>query len=227
MVRWILIATGLLACILVPFALFEEPISAWTLAGVRDRSQHGPGVFLWIAGALAADVFLPIPSSIVSTLAGVLLGFPKGLAASWLGMTIGSLLGYWFGIVAGERIVRKTTGDAELARVAALFNRFGAWAIVLSRPVPVLAEASVIAAGSFRMPFPLFVLTSTMSNLGISAMYVYAGAMQGTESFVLVFLAAIGLPGISMLLMRWFGPAHRILGSAVDEKSRNVGKERP
>jgi uncharacterized membrane protein YdjX (TVP38/TMEM64 family) len=226
MLRWIVIGTGLLACILIPFALLEEPLSQWTVAGVRTQSNQGPGVFLWIVGALAADVFLPIPSSIVSTLGGVVLGFPKGVAASWLGMTAGSVVGYGFGLQAGEPIVRKTVGEAELGRVAALFHRYGNWAIILSRPVPVLAEASVIAAGSFRMPFPLFLLTSSLANLGISAMYAYTGAAQATESFLLVLLAAIGLPGVAMLLMRWFGPAHWIMGSAVDHESRGIAKER-
>ncbi len=202
--RWTLIAFGLLACILIPFALFDEPLSTWTLARLRDQS--GAGVFLWIVGALAADVFLPIPSSIVSTLSGVLLGFPKGLAASWLGMTTGSFLGYWFGKTAGKEIVRATVGPKELDRVAALFQRLGPWAIIVSRPVPVLAEASVIAAGSFRMAFPSFALTAVLSNLGISAVYAYTGAMQRTDSFLLVFLAAIALPGIAMLIVRRFGP---------------------
>lgn len=202
MLRWTLVATALLALILIPFAIFEEPLSAWTLDGLKK--QQGPGVFLWISAALAADVFLPVPSSIVSTLSGLLLGFPAGLAASWIGMTVGSVLGFLFGKTAAKEAVSKTVGDKELERVSALFQRFGTWTIILCRPVPVLAEASVIAAGSFRMPFPKFALASALSNLGISAVYAYTGAMQQTESFLLVFFAAIAIPGIAMIFFRSF-----------------------
>lgn len=199
MLRWTLIAVALLALILVPFALFEEPLSAWTLDRLRS-----PQAFPWIVAALAADVFLPIPSSIVSTLSGVLLGFPKGLAASWLGMSLGSLIGYFFGKTAAKELVAKTVGRAELDRVSNLFQRLGPWTIVVCRPVPVLAEASVIAAGSFRMPFASFAATSALSNLGISAVYAYAGASQRTESFLLAFLASIAIPAFGMMFFRSF-----------------------
>jgi uncharacterized membrane protein YdjX (TVP38/TMEM64 family) len=203
MLRWTLIAAGLLACILIPFAIFDEPLSAWTLQNLKQRSQDGPAVFLWIAAALASDVFLPIPSSIVSTLAGTLLGFPKGLAASWLGMSAGSAIGYWFGRSAGQTLVRKAVGETELKRVSDLFQRFDSWAIVIGRPVPVLAEASVVAAGFLRMPFPRFAFVSALSNLGVSAAYAYAGAVAaGRDSFLIAFCASILAPGVGMALFR-------------------------
>ena len=79
-----------------------------------------------------------------------------------------------------------------MERVAALQRKFGAWGIVLSRPVPVLAEASVIAAGFTGMPFAKFAALSALSNLGISAAYAYTGATAADrESFLLAFAGAI------------------------------------
>lgn len=203
MLRWILIAVGLLACILIPFALFDEPLSAWTLTHLKEK--HGPGMFLWIIAALASDVFLPIPSSIISTLSGALLGFPKGLAASWLGMSCGSVIGYWFGATAGQNLVRKSVGEKELKRVSDLFRRFDTWAIVVSRPVPVLAEASVIVAGFLRMPFSKFAIASALSNFGVSAAYAYTGSVAADrDSFLIAFCASMLAPGIGMGIMRWY-----------------------
>jgi membrane protein DedA with SNARE-associated domain len=196
--RWALIVTALLAFILIPFALFDESLSAWTLALIRNNPRSA---FAIIAIALAADVFLPIPSSIVSTLAGTLLGFPQGLAASFAGMSVGSVLGYWFGASAGRAVIEKTVNEKELDRVTNLHQRFGAWSVIISRPIPVLAEASVIAAGFTRMPFQKFLALNALANLGISAAYTYTGATAADrDSFLLAFAGAIGFPALALLL---------------------------
>ena len=54
MLRWAAISIGLLLFILVPFALFDDPMSAWTLEKIRGNPQAS---FAWIALALALDVF--------------------------------------------------------------------------------------------------------------------------------------------------------------------------
>lgn len=199
-IRWTLITAALLAFILVPFAIFDEPLSNWTLARLRGSPDSA---FAWIIAALASDVFLPIPSSIVSTLAGTLLGFPKGLAASWLGMMLGSLGGYWFGAKAARGLVERTVGIEELRRVERMRERFGAWGIVVSRPVPVLAEASVIAAGFTRMPFAPFALLNALANLGVSAAYAFTGATAADrDSFLFAFAGSIGLPAIAMAIAK-------------------------
>lgn len=158
------VIAGLLAFILVPFALFDEPMSAWTL----DRIRANPRLsFAWIALALALDVFLPIPSSIVSTLAGTLLGFPMGLLASATGMTAGSILGYWF----GRAVIPEETGKAFV-----LQKKYGVWGLLISRGVPVLAEASVMVAGFSRMPFGRFLAVTTLANVAVSAVYAWIGS---------------------------------------------------
>ena len=196
--RWALIVSALLAFILIPFALFDEPLSAWTLNVIRENPRGASAI---IAIALAADVFLPVPSSVVSTLAGTLLGFAQGLAASFAGMSLGSILGYWFGATAGRAVIEKTVSTKDLDRVADAQQRLGGWSVVLSRPIPVLAEASVIAAGITRMPFQRFLLLSSLANLGISAAYAYTGATAADrDSFLLAFAGAIGLPALGLLL---------------------------
>lgn len=199
-IRWTLITAALLAFILVPFAIFDEPLSNWTLARLRESPDS---TFAWIVTALASDVFLPIPSSIVSTLSGTLLGLPKGLAASWLGMMLGSLGGYWFGAKAARGLVERTVGIEELRRAERMRERFGAWGIVVSRPVPVLAEASVIAAGFTRMPFAPFALLNALANLGVSAAYAFTGATAADrDSFLFAFAGSIGLPAIAMAIAK-------------------------
>ena len=117
------------------------------------------------AGLLAADVLLPIPSSIVGTMLGARLGFLPGFAAAFVGMTTGQVLAY----AASRRLLRKRSGALPAAPTLA--------AVFLSRPVPVLAEAVAIAAGAARVSWPQFLLACSTGNL----FYAGALALNGAE----------------------------------------------
>ena len=202
--RWLAAGAIILALILTPFFVFEDAIQAWTAAHLA--AGRGWIVGLLIAGLLAADIFLPVPSSIVSTSAGLLLGFGGGLIASTAGMCAGAVLGYGFGAAAGDSLLRRFVGEAEMRKATALSRKYGAAALIVSRPIPVLAEASVVFAGVTRMPLMTFLMLTTLSNLGISAVYAAVGAMSyGGASFLYAFLGAVAIPGIAMALARALG----------------------
>ncbi len=143
--RWAVIWSVLIGLVLVPFFLFEPQFNAFAAAMTRRDTAT------WLAstsifGLLAFDVFLPVPSSIVSTAAGVLLGFWRGAAIVWAGMMVACVIGYALGARASG-LARRFVGEAGLERADRLLARYGDWTIVVCRPVPVLAEASVIFAG--------------------------------------------------------------------------------
>lgn len=198
-IKW----TGLLlltiTAILVPFFLWGEAIDAWTSNFVSHPSGWWT-IALVLGGLLALDIVLPIPSSLVSTAAGALLGFPGGLAVSTAGMTLSCVAGYYLGRgTPAERAL----GQQDMTRALAFRDRYGDWAIILSRPVPVLAEASIFLAGFVRAPQGRVMAVSTLANLGISAVYAATGAYaSGKESFLLAFAGAIALPGLAMLVFR-------------------------
>ncbi len=122
---------------IVPFLLVGElPGDRW-LSATDERA----GLFaLAGAGLLAADVLLPIPSSIVGTMLGARLGFGGGFLAAFAGMMIGQCIAY-----AASRwlLLRRGAGDLPAAPTLAV--------VFLSRPVPVLAEAVAVAAGAARL----------------------------------------------------------------------------
>ena len=200
--RWTLLATLALAAVLVPFWLYEGPLTAWT-----ERMLES-GLSRWalagsIAALLAGDLLLPVPSSLVATAAGYLLGFVPGVAAVWAGMTAGALFGYWLGVRPARPLLRRLVGAAELARAERAHARWGDWAVVVCRSVPVLAEASVVFAGAAGMPLRRFVLLAGLSNLGVAAVYAGIGAYAlAVDSFLLAFAAAVVLPGLAMGALR-------------------------
>jgi len=195
-----------LAVILIPFFIFHEELDLWTMQLLEASDNHTSYTVIILTALLASDILLPIPSSLVSTGAGYLLGFINGALVSWLGMTAGCVIGYILG--AGSLKVLRWLDDDTKMKMENFFQRAGLWAIVVCRPVPVLAEASVLFAGMSKMNFRQFLLISTLSNLGISIVYAAVGAWSVSEnSFLLAFAGAIILPGLAkgveVLYSRW------------------------
>jgi uncharacterized membrane protein YdjX (TVP38/TMEM64 family) len=207
--RWVALAAVVLALILIPFLLFEDWFNA---LAARLASGQASTWFtaVAIAGLLGSDVVLPIPSSIVSAGAGVLLGFWRAVAVIWVGMTISCLVGYLIGATSASA-AKRFVGSDGLTRASALAESYGDMMIVVSRPVPVLAEASVIFAGVVRMPFRRFFAMTSWANLGIAAGYAAIGAFSmQVESFLVALVGALVVPGLAMLGARlWLGPTRR------------------
>jgi uncharacterized membrane protein YdjX (TVP38/TMEM64 family) len=201
--RWFIVCLAMLAAILVPFFLFEDNLSRLSdgfLAGAKPR---------WLAAAalaalLASDIVLPVPSSLLSTAAGALLGFGAGAAVSWLGMSAACVLGYLLARRAGAAGISRWLGEEDVEALRSARAKWQDGVVVLFRPIPVLAEASVFFAGLTKMPFRRFFLLTALSNLGVSAVYAAAGA-AGAElnSFLLAFASAIAVPAVFLLFARF------------------------
>ena len=199
--RWALLWGLLIGLVLLPFFLFEAQFNALAEQITRSgmsRSVAAAGIF----ALLALDVFLPVPSSIVATGAGVILGLAEGTAVVWSGMMAGCLIGYGTGVRAAAT-ARWIVGPDNLARAESLMRRYGDLALVLCRPVPVLAEASVVFAGIVRARFARFAVLTAISNLGIALGYAAFGAFSmRLDSFLVAFLGALLLPGIALGISR-------------------------
>ncbi len=202
--RWAVVSVAIFALILVPFFLFEDQITAFAqqLAGGGASRWY---VALGMGALLAFDVVLPVPSSLTSAATGALLGFWQGMAVIWAGMTASCAFGYYLG-ARGAGFARRFVGDAGLARAEQLAARYGDFGFVICRPVPVLAEASVIFAGLVRAPMGRFMVMVGWSNLGIAAGYAAVGAFSmRADSFLIAFAGALVLPAIAWGIARlWF-----------------------
>ncbi|MDY7233045.1 VTT domain-containing protein [Hyalangium sp. s54d21] len=190
----------LLAAILIPFFLFGEALEE---AARRFLEAHPPGwqAALLLGGLLAGDTVLPVPSSLIATAAGALLGFWRGTVTCFAGMMVASELGYQLGARAGEAALRRMVGESEVARLVRVAGRHGHWFLLVFRAVPVLAEASTVFAGASRMSRRGFFTSVALGNLGVSATYAAVGASAaGTGSFLLFFAGMVLLPGLALWL---------------------------
>ena len=148
--RPLLILTLVLLLPVLPFLLFGEALESW-IEGIIAKSFSAWLVIL----ILSSDILLPIPSSVISTMGGVKLGPLVGSLASMVGMTVSASLGYWLARWFGRPLVRRLSRETDLERAEKINHRFGPGMILITRGVPVLAEASVLLTGMHGLALSL------------------------------------------------------------------------
>jgi len=161
-------------------------------------SRAGAGTAVTVVALLAADLFLPIPSSIVMVLSGAAFG------AFWGGLLslIGSVGGEWLGFELvrhyGRRASGRIVGDEEIDRLGRVFARHGAAAIAVTRALPVVMETMSVVAGLSTMTRRTFVVASLVGTAPIVFVYAWAGAVSrqtGNALPAVVMLLAVAAFG--------------------------------
>ena len=224
--RWCFLALVALAAIIVPFVLYEERITT-SVEGIAQGGMGRPLAAITILLLLASDVIAPVPSSLVATASGMLLGLVPGTAVTWTGMQAGAMLGYGLGRTAGASAATRLVGGSELARASRSHQRWGGYSLIVSRAVPVLAETSVLLAGTVRMPLARFVPLTAASNAAIALVYAGVGSYAlETRAFLLAFAASVLVPALLMWGNRTLGSrggSHH--GTERGLRQRGIGTE--
>jgi uncharacterized membrane protein YdjX (TVP38/TMEM64 family) len=155
----------------------------------------------WIAaavgvGLLVVDVALPVPSSLVMIAHGALFGVVGGTLLSLLGSLGAALFGFWIGRRGGPLFARLVPED-ERRRADALLQEWGDLAIVVTRPVPILAETVAILAGASPMSPGRMALATLAGSLPAALLYALTGATaRGLDNTVLVFSLVLLVAGL-------------------------------
>jgi membrane protein DedA with SNARE-associated domain len=191
--------------LLVPFGIVT------IFGGWGDAPDLPGGLVLTavvVVGLLAADVVLPVPSSAVLVAAGAALGPITGALAGTIGVVAGATVGYALGARFGPR---PTGPNAERARL--LFERWGPAALVITRPVPLLAESTAVVAGSTRMHLGWFlaaVVAGAVPTCVGLALAGHAGGdgLDGGEIGAVLVITA-GVAGATALFGRRGRPIRR------------------
>jgi uncharacterized membrane protein YdjX (TVP38/TMEM64 family) len=178
-----------LAIPIVPFLLLHDSINDW----VENQIAHPPSSWLTatlVFSLLASDVFLPIPSSVVTTLAGGLLPIPIATFVSWMGMNGGAIIGFALARYCGRAFLDRRISREDRQVVEGRNSVRMAWMIAALRAVPVLAEASVLLVGTYGMKWKSFLPPLVLSNLGISFAYTALGRTAANHDWLPAVLGA-------------------------------------
>lgn len=197
----LLLALALLVPV-IPFVLLGDDFEE-SARKLISREWTTVEQFALIAGVLSTDILLPIPSSAVSTYAGGVLGTWWGACASWLGMSAGSILGFTLARACGRPLASRMAGPDELVRMERVVADYGMLAIVITRPLPVLAEACVLFTGATGFSWRRFLPPMLLANAAISLVYAVFGAYAFEhDAMPLAIAAALVGPVIVMLIVR-------------------------
>lgn len=157
-------------------------------------------------GLLVADVLLPVPSSLVMVAHGALFGVAVGTLLSLAGSVGAALFGFAIGRRGGKLMERLVT-TAERERADRLLKRWGALAIIVTRPVPLLAETVAIMAGTSSLGWGRVALASLAGSLPPALLYAITGAsVANLQNTTLVFILVILIAGAFWLFGRWAEP---------------------
>jgi membrane protein DedA with SNARE-associated domain len=183
------------------------------------------------------NVLPPLPSEVVMPLAGWMLVKANGLGAGgvfllafWgtVGSTLGSMLVYSIGRWGGRPFVDRfgryvLVSKEDVASGERWFAKYGNWAVLLLRMVPLVRSVVSFPAGIARMPIGLFVLLTFLGSYPWSLGLAYAGYLLGEHweevravirPFDYVILALLAL------LVVWYVYAHvRRFRTSVERRS--------
>ena len=184
--------------LVVPIALLAIRGESFVSQLERWRSSPPPPATLaaMVVGILAVDVVLPVPSGPVSTLAGSHLGVALGAAASTLGMTLGATIAFALARgVTWSRERRTAAVEAPPPEAEQACRDHGPWLLVITRPLPIIAEAAVLLVGGLHMPWRTFLPPVIVSNAVISATYALLGQQASAHGWLpLAVCTSIALP---------------------------------
>ena len=162
----------------------------------------------WAAGIalIWADLVLPVPQTVVIAALGIIYGTVLGGLLGSVGLITSGLLGYALMRTALRRIVGRLVGPRSLERMERLFERAGAWAVVLTRSLPYsVPEAIVFLAGLAGMPIRKFTAALTIGSVPAAFAFAAIGAGWADQpilALMVSYVLPILLLPIALYLMR-------------------------
>ena len=169
------------------FGIFTDE---WT----RDKLGALPAgwALVAVAGLLAADLVLPVPSSVVLAAGGAAAGWLGTAIAGTLGMLAGNLTGYWLCRLFGQKAFARLVKPAEAERFGRWLDRWGPAALLISRLVPMMAETLSCLAGAGRMAFGRFLAALVAGTIPVAVFFAAWGERGPYALWVSLAVPAAG-----------------------------------
>jgi uncharacterized membrane protein YdjX (TVP38/TMEM64 family) len=182
-----ILALALAACATIPTA--QDADDLVLMLREYDNWAWAVGIAL-----IWADLVLPVPQTVVIAALGIIYGTVLGGLLGSVGLITGGLLGYVLMLTAARRMLKRLVGPRSLSRMESLFERAGAWAIVLTRSLPYsIPEAMVFLAGLAGMPMRKFTAALTVGSVPIAFAFAAIGAGWADQP-ILALVASYVLP---------------------------------
>lgn len=199
-----LIAISVLSLVLASCAELPSPEEA--NAAVLTLREYER--WAWAVGIalIWADVALPVPQTAVIAALGIIYGTTLGGLLGSVGLITGGLLGYVLMRTSARRVVQRFAKSRSLQKLERVFDRRGAWAIVLTRSFPYsTAEIMVFLAGLAGMPLGKFIAALALGSIPTAFVFAAIGAGwadQPVLALLVSYVVPIVLLPVVLYLMR-------------------------
>ena len=166
------------------------------------------GSWAWAAGIalIWVDLLLPIPQTAVVAALGIIYGTLLGGLLSTFALITGGLLGYGLMRTSARRLAQRLVRQQSLRKMESLFERGGAWAIILTRSLPFsVPEAMVFLAGLAGMPIGKYLAALTLGSVPTAFVFAAVGAGwadQPVLALAVSYLLPIALLPVALYLIR-------------------------
>ena len=171
-----------------------DVIAAGDLAGIREwiRSAGYWGPVILIA-LMSLQMFLLVVPSWLLMIAAVLVYGPwAGGALAVLAIVIAATVGYAIGRIAGQPTIDALLGDQTQAWVHRQTDRYGLWAVVITRLNPLLSNDAIsILAGAVRLRFSQFMLATLAGIVPLAIATAVLGAQAKDAKTMLVAMSGL------------------------------------
>lgn len=159
---------------------------------------------LMVLQAIAA----PLPAFLITFANGLAFGAFWGGLLSVFGASVAAAVSFGLARALGRGPVEALVGGTSLESADHWFARYGAYAVLVGRLIPVLSfDVVSFAAGLTRMRFPGFLLATIVGMAPATFVYAYLGdhAPQYVEALFLVFGVVIAVTLFAAYLRRRSG----------------------
>jgi membrane protein DedA with SNARE-associated domain len=207
-------------------------VADWAIGLMETLGAPGAGVAIALE-----NLFPPLPSEVILPLAGFTAA--QGSLVLWhvlvwttAGSVVGALLLYGLGAWLGRVRLRNIVDRMPLVKLEdvdkaeAWFTRYGSWAVLIGRLIPIVRSLISIPAGVERMPLGRFLAFTTLGSAVWNTLLVGAGYLLGeqwhiVEQSVGVFQRVV-IVALAILVVWWLVRA--LLGRQVQDTPRHVRK---
>jgi uncharacterized membrane protein YdjX (TVP38/TMEM64 family) len=141
---------------------------------------------------LAADTFLPTPSSLVLLADGYIFGMLNGSIIGILGLMMGNALGFLTARYGNQWLEKKFPSEKR-GSSRKFLDRWGFLALAISRPVPVLAESILLLSGTTKMTFSNAMISCFIGTVPFVMFYAAVGKYAMIEASWLTTLSLVAL----------------------------------
>ncbi len=188
--RLIFLLVALVSIVLIPFFIWGDTLMAFFSWEHSLEFLKGYGTWAWAVAIvlLMADLFLPLPATLIMSALGFIYGPLVGGLLSAAGSFASGVLAYWLCRLLGENATTWLLGKKEYERGNKIAAKVGGWVVALSRWLPVFPEVIASMAGLTRMPVTNFYIALACGSLPLGFTYAIVGN-SGVENPAL----AIGL----------------------------------